>query len=1166
MRERTSLTPPPIPKALERGQEVSPQRLRGRFRGGFFSYILLCVLFLIVIPTTAQDTQNVTVPSFDVTVADTTSESGDKPYGMLIDVPEDVELATIVINGIALDLTGGTVILWRDDIVTDTSTLGAGEDDFDTNRRPASWSMSVTKGLVKMRVVDPELQEQLGEQEIVVTAGAALSYDEEAVAEGEQIFDIEPFKAEDIDELQSVISAVDEDAELKVLSDAQVKVVKDSQELLQSIDNLKDVKTAADLIIDNASDDTNEDNFFEFDGVDSDTLGGDQNHLIQFLIENGDLTPEELGALAKSNPQIGELIMNSILYADGSIESLSVLAQTNPEMFAFFVDIASVDDRAVDYFLEISAGNEGFVDEWEAYIAEDPAFADLFLARFDNPAASYALAGLAGESTYINELMLDMAIYDPLFAEELAYVWETNPASARFFFDTVMLDDDAMLNAQFIFSQNIDAFDPIVDGWASDATLGFSDFYDDFGTDGLFTGYDIDYYFGASIVSCIPLGNGSTDIEIAFINAPADVAEMELFGNGSRTVAYEDYLAITVRNSILPIYSIDAYDANGNWLDTAFVDDYVGCGTGNGNYSDPFFDDGYDDLFYDEFSDPAQFGGSTFADTGLFGMEIIGCYPNGAGTTTIDMSVHNLPQNADDFWIYSSLDVLIVPADGFVSIDVPDGELPLTFAEAHDANGDYIDFAYFEGIPCDGDGSDPFENVAQSRTTGIFSSEIVGCYPDGFGSTTIDISVDNLPTTAQSFYVYTMGDYQVIPADEFISLTVADTELPLNWLEAYDSNSNYVDFAYFDGLSCDASGSDTTLSDPAGEQLGGFTAEIVDCAVVDDFSTSVTLILSNVPDVATDMVVYTQTGAISVYPDTTTFLTIDNSDLPITYIEVGNGVETFDGNSPTGLPCGGGDIQQGDADSDFDGYTDDADFCPFEGDNGNGVDELGCPLQVDTDSDFDGFTDDVDFCPFEGDNGDGIDEFGCPLVADSDFDGYTDDIDTCPFEGDNGNGVDEFGCPIAVDSDSDGYTDDVDFCPFEGDNGNGVDEFGCPLVADSDFDGYTDDIDACPFDGDQGTGVDSSGCPNSAEFAVAIIGCESNGAGATNVTFALSNIPQDAAYILFYHNSAGVSGGVQSTVTILTDDVDLPYGRVDVERDTSPFLIADAIPTGSCPQ
>ncbi len=1214
--------------------------------------LFVLVLLLLTVSVGAQETQNISVPSFDVTVAENASESGDKPYGMLIDVPEEVELATIVINGIALDLTGGTVILWRDDIIADTNAVGTGEEDFETNRRPSSWSMSVTKGLVKMRVVDPELAEELGDQEIVVTEGAALSYDEEAVAQGEQVFDIEPFKAEDIEELQSVVSAVDEDAELTVLTAEQVQVVEESQELLVSIENLSDAEIASDLIIENTTENILDDSLSEFDDFESDTAESDQDNLVQFLIESGELTPEELGDLAIDNPEIGELIMNSILFEDDSVESLSLLAEDNPEMFDFFVDIVAVDDRAVDYFLEVSAENEAFVDEWDLYIAEDPAFADAFVGRFDDPAASLALSDLAGESLYINELMLDMTIYDPLFADELVDVWETNPDSAQFFFDTVMQDEDALLDAQFIFAENIDAFDPIVDGWASDPTLEFAEFYDDFGADELFTGYEIDYSFGASIVACTSRGDGSSDIEIAFINEPAGIAEIELFGNGSRTVTYESYLFLNVRDSLLPIFSIDAYDATGNLLETTFVDD-GGCDSEfGGGFDDPFGTEEFGAVFYDEFEDPALLGGSSFEESGAFGLEIIGCFSDGLSSTIIDMTVYNPPQNADSFYIYSMATVEIVSADGFVSVTIPDSDLPLNFAEAYDPNSQYIDFAYFEGIPCDGssDGEfvDEFEDPTnldgeEFESTGSFAMEIVSCSSDGLGSTIIDVVVSNIPQATQDFYIYTASNLQIISADSFISITVPDSELPLNFAEAYDTNSQYIEFAFFEGQLCSGGGvtDEFASEDPAGEFAEGFTAEIIDCTVSDSFNTSVTLMLSNVPDGATDMVVSTQTGSLSVFPDTTTFLTIETNALPISFIEVGNGVETFDSASPTGLSCEGSDTQE--TDSDGDGYTDGVDFCPFEGDTGNGVDEFGCPIAGGTDSDQDGVTDDVDSCPFEGNTGNGVDEFGCPNAAlDSDGDGYADDVDSCPAQGDTGNGVDEFGCPVAAldsdgdgvtddvdscpaqgdegngvdefgcpnaaldsdgdgvtdeidscpfegdtgngidefgcpnpapDSDGDGYADDVDSCPAQGDEGNGVDEFGCPIAAptatpipDSDGDGFTDDVDSCPAQGDEGNGVDGTGCPNPAVFAVSITGCQNNGDGTTTVDFLLSNIPGEAAFILFYHSGgSGISGGVSTNVQLTTSDANLPFTRVDVERSTSPFLIADAVPSGSCP-
>ncbi|NJL54337.1 CAP domain-containing protein [bacterium] len=104
-------------------------------------------------------------------------------------------------------------------------------------------------------------------------------------------------------------------------------------------------------------------------------------------------------------------------------------------------------------------------------------------------------------------------------------------------------------------------------------------------------------------------------------------------------------------------------------------------------------------------------------------------------------------------------------------------------------------------------------------------------------------------------------------------------------------------------------------------------------------------------------------------------------------------------------------------------------------------------LLAQDDSDSDGYTNDVDYCPYAGDNGQGVDEFGCP-VGDWDGDGFLDDFDYCPYRGDEGAGIDEYGCPPSAyeaDADSDGVPDSFDFCPTQGDEGAGIDEYGCPL-------------------------------------------------------------------------------------------------------------------------
>ncbi|MEL6408662.1 MAG: PKD domain-containing protein, partial [Chloroflexota bacterium] len=172
-------------------------------------------------------------------------------------------------------------------------------------------------------------------------------------------------------------------------------------------------------------------------------------------------------------------------------------------------------------------------------------------------------------------------------------------------------------------------------------------------------------------------------------------------------------------------------------------------------------------------------------------------------------------------------------------------------------------------------------------------------------------------------------------------------------------------------------------------------------------------------------------------------------------------------------------------DSDGDGILDANDVCPNTGNQGFGVDGVGCPNPTPApDTDGDGFNDDVDICPNLADFGFGMnpDAPGCPNptpVPDSDGDGFNDSVDACPNQGDAGFGVDGTGCPNPAppppDRDNDGVPDATDACPDDGDAGFGVDGTGCPNPPppppDRDNDGVPDATDACPDDGDAGFGV-----------------------------------------------------------------------------------------------
>ena len=145
------------------------------------------------------------------------------------------------------------------------------------------------------------------------------------------------------------------------------------------------------------------------------------------------------------------------------------------------------------------------------------------------------------------------------------------------------------------------------------------------------------------------------------------------------------------------------------------------------------------------------------------------------------------------------------------------------------------------------------------------------------------------------------------------------------------------------------------------------------------------------------------------------------------------------------------------ADWDHDGIRGDADRCPKEPENKNGVeDEDGCPDADDTDKD--GIVDGQDACKDVPEDKDGFqDEDGCP-DDDNDGDGAKDADDKCKDVPEDQDGfVDEDGCP-EDDNDGDGLVDASDSCPDEaGPKANK----GCP---DKDRDGDTvvDRLDNCP--------------------------------------------------------------------------------------------------------
>jgi outer membrane protein OmpA-like peptidoglycan-associated protein len=134
------------------------------------------------------------------------------------------------------------------------------------------------------------------------------------------------------------------------------------------------------------------------------------------------------------------------------------------------------------------------------------------------------------------------------------------------------------------------------------------------------------------------------------------------------------------------------------------------------------------------------------------------------------------------------------------------------------------------------------------------------------------------------------------------------------------------------------------------------------------------------------------------------------------------------------------------------------------------VQEPGCP-----DPDGDGICGEADACPNEPEDFDGVEDTdGCPEDQDTDGDGLSDSADRCVIEPeDRDQYQDDDGCP-ELDNDLDGRADQDDRCPNEPEDPDGFeDEDGCP-DGDNDRDEIADVDDRCP----NTPGVPSEGgCP-----------------------------------------------------------------------------------------
>jgi hypothetical protein len=166
-------------------------------------------------------------------------------------------------------------------------------------------------------------------------------------------------------------------------------------------------------------------------------------------------------------------------------------------------------------------------------------------------------------------------------------------------------------------------------------------------------------------------------------------------------------------------------------------------------------------------------------------------------------------------------------------------------------------------------------------------------------------------------------------------------------------------------------------------------------------------------------------------------------------------------------------------DKDHDGIADDADLCPDDAEDHDGIDDAdGCP---EDDADGDGILDRQDACPkVAGVWWNDPKKNGCP-APDTDGDGVPDPLDACvDVKGSPSDDPKKNGCPTeTADMDDDGISDDMDRCPKDPEDIDGFeDEDGCPDL-DNDADSIPDLKDACPnTKGDPHPDYHRHGCPN----------------------------------------------------------------------------------------
>jgi hypothetical protein len=143
------------------------------------------------------------IPYFEALLVDGAGTSGEEPYGILLQSPEEIPQTTVKLNEVNLTMASESFMIWRGDIVADVEQLerelAEGQTlDLVSRRRPDQWNLNVAQGVIKVRVSDPDIIAAVGNiPDLVVPAGMTLSFDRALIEQGINPFALVPTRAED---------------------------------------------------------------------------------------------------------------------------------------------------------------------------------------------------------------------------------------------------------------------------------------------------------------------------------------------------------------------------------------------------------------------------------------------------------------------------------------------------------------------------------------------------------------------------------------------------------------------------------------------------------------------------------------------------------------------------------------------------------------------------------------------------------------------------------------------------------------------------------------------------------------------------------------------------------------------------------------------------------